>query len=135
MDIKGRLWFISVIVSSVLALAETSKEDESITTDKNEVFTIYKTHDGSFYSSGCKEGLCQAKTQISVPTEFAKKLIRPPYHVNPGNEICQKIGGKSFKGYFKNHNEQTFCQFPDGSFVDTGTVFKLIRDQAEATNK
>lgn len=56
-----------------------------------------------------------------------EKKIKAPYPkggVNPGSWSCKKaFNGKVFIAFDDEGNQQSFCKFSDGSFVNSGALY------------
>jgi putative hemolysin len=48
---------------------------------------------------------------------------------NPGAMICSKIGGKVVIARDSEQNQNAFCGFADGSWIDCGTLFWFGRNK------
>jgi hypothetical protein len=69
------------------------------------------------------ELLCDAHAALSKATRAGTDVRQFSYGSNPGTVVCrQMLKGSIVMGSDKAGGQNTFCAFPDGSLLDTGTI-------------
>ena len=119
--------FFSLLMSFFLFEAQASSEKVSRYTIRGKVRKIISFDDQDLMiSEGCAR---RAKKKVTFKCMAFRALKRKPFKdldltggKNPGAVICRQINGQIVWGKDKLQNELTFCEFPDESYVSTGSI-------------
>ena len=109
-----------------ISWSQSSEKIFTISSD-DQSFKVYESN-ASYYSLSCQKKPCLAKS-VKIPKSIAKKINSQINFSNPGDKICELIGGKTFVARFPNRDEQSFCLFTDKSIVDCGTLYLKIKGE------
>ncbi len=94
--------------------------------NKTKVFST-KNHEGLVLSQNCfknKIPNCQAYTKsLKISNNKPLENTKSPYHNNMGAIQCELMGGKGLIAKASTNHESDFCQFADGSMVDSWSAY------------
>ncbi len=89
------------------------------------VFICWDNALKAYLNSTCKVD-CQAKTFIKNPQPQKLKLDRSGGK-NPASQVCLKLNHKVVIMKDPRGAQQSFCEFPDGSLVDTTAIQRSVK--------
>lgn len=78
-----------------------------------------------FFSERC-QGKCEARTFLEKKQSRPSAIDRSGGK-NPAAQYCKAFGYKVAVLKSPRQSEQSFCEFPDGSLVDTNAVARALR--------
>lgn len=76
---------------------------------------------------------CKAYDALFSKSALTEQLETPVLG-NPGHAICKSLKGEFVLGIDIHHNQNSFCRFSDGSYVDHGTLTYYHYNPQELTN-
>lgn len=114
----------------ILCLAQTSAAqtnvEQTYTLRSKAVEIVTLLEENMTLSKSCMR---KKKNKLTFDCMASRALNRKPFKdlpleggQNPGAVICTQIKGQVVWGKDQKQNELTFCEFPDMSYVSTGTL-------------
>ena len=104
--------------------------------NKTTVFAT-KLHEGLLLSQNCfkkKTPNCLAYTKsLETTNSKPQENMKSPYHNNIGAIHCELMGGKGLIAKTSTNDESDFCQFEDGSMVDSWSAYYKTHQPATQT--
>ncbi len=84
-------------------------------------FKVFES-EGLRFSTDCKTKKMKCKA-VEASAKQIDKIQNPTPRISPASQLCSIVEGKNLIAFNQKKEEYNFCQFEDGSFVNSWSLY------------